>query len=288
MRTTKTNWTAIALSIGAAISPTLAHSVDVPDARHAVSSQRVSTLETEYTAPTNATPRTSAYVEKQAWPQLSEQDWAKYDKIMKGPRGYFSPGMDPVMALGMEETDPKARKKYIEMAAKQEHDRVGRELAYAREYKDAFLRLYGDEPLFDQQRLAKMIYDDHQNDIDKKLRTGDRYAYFVVLDNCVGCEQLAAQFLTRIKERKLNIAVDFYFVGKKSTPDAIQKWALAAHLDKTAVEQGRITLNVENGQLTQIGGVARAAAVRTSNSVSTDGYILRGDQVIPAVPTNAV
>ncbi len=73
---------------------------------------------------------------------LSDTQWQQYRDVMKGPRGIQSPGIDPVLALGLEAGSAAERRHMAELWVKQEYQRVEKELAFQREVDAAWKRLY--------------------------------------------------------------------------------------------------------------------------------------------------
>ncbi|EAO8184513.1 TIGR03759 family integrating conjugative element protein [Salmonella enterica] len=73
---------------------------------------------------------------------LSDTQWQQYRNVMKGPRGVQSPGIDPVLALGLEAESAAERRHMAELWVKQEYQRVEKELAFQREVDAAWKRLY--------------------------------------------------------------------------------------------------------------------------------------------------
>jgi integrating conjugative element protein (TIGR03759 family) len=78
---------------------------------------------------------------------LKETDWVKYKQLMSGPRGIWSPGLDPITALGVSETDQKERKRYAELWIKVESRRAELELAFEVERQLAAKKILGDKLL---------------------------------------------------------------------------------------------------------------------------------------------
>src|SRR5476651_555518 len=46
---------------------------------------------------------------------LTPQEWTRYQTVMDGPRGIYSPGLDPLTALGIEATSAEERRRYAEL-----------------------------------------------------------------------------------------------------------------------------------------------------------------------------
>ena len=99
-----------------------------------------STLDKEAAAPLTEKDRSLA----RQW-MLSETDWVKYKQIMSGPRGIWSPGLDPITALGVSETDPQERKRYAELWIKMETRRAELEMAFEVERQRAANRILGNQ-----------------------------------------------------------------------------------------------------------------------------------------------
>lgn len=79
------------------------------------------------------------------YPELTEIEWLRFEGLMRGPRGYWTPNLDPVTTLGVHARTDAERTRYAELAARLEHDRIAGELAFAVAYADAWRRLYPDE-----------------------------------------------------------------------------------------------------------------------------------------------
>ncbi len=43
---------------------------------------------------------------------LNQQEWTRYQTLMQGPRGVYSPGIDPLTALGIEARSAEERRRY--------------------------------------------------------------------------------------------------------------------------------------------------------------------------------
>lgn len=76
---------------------------------------------------------------------LNQQEWTRYQTLMQGPRGVYSPGIDPLTALGIEARSAEERRRYADLQVQAERRRVEKELAYQRAYDEAFARAYPGE-----------------------------------------------------------------------------------------------------------------------------------------------
>ena len=72
---------------------------------------------------------------------LRTEEWARYQQLMQGPLGIYSPNLDPLSALGVEARSDEERRRYAELQVQAEARRVEKLLAYQRAYDDAWQRL---------------------------------------------------------------------------------------------------------------------------------------------------
>lgn len=166
-----------------------------------------------------------------AW-NLTDSDVKKYNKIMSGTRGVFSPGIAPPLALALEAKTPEERKKYLVIYAKLEQERTQKDLATSRMYKQVFDELF-PEPVIDKS----FLYEDNKN----YIRDGDRFVIFINLD-CTKCKGKLLTGLIKTSNFK-NIPTDIYVKGAKTSGD-LQRWAREMGINSEKVAEGRITLNL--------------------------------------------
>lgn len=186
---------------------------------------------------------------------LTQEDWSLYEKIMKGPRGIYSPGLDPLTALGIEAASVEERQRYAELQVKAERQRVDKELAYQQAYDQAFKRMYPDEKII---QLSSSPASPMTNSWPT-LKSDGRLALFVQ-DNCAAC-------IARVRSLQVQKqAFDLYFVGSKGDDEKVRRWAILAGVDPTSVRNRRITLNHDEGRWRGLGlGGLLPAVVRKVN-----------------------
>ncbi|MJZ42558.1 TIGR03759 family integrating conjugative element protein [Salmonella enterica subsp. enterica] len=163
-----------------------------------------------------------------AW-GLSDREWQQYQQVLKGPRALQSPGIDPLMALGLEAKTAGERRHFAEMWVKEEYVRVEKELAFQREVDAAWKRLYPAALPVNMGNAAGIAHD-----------TQGRLALFV-RRNCVQCDARLSAVLAD------NRPVDIYLVDSGGSDDTIRQWALAHHIPVGKVRSRQITLNHDNG-----------------------------------------
>lgn len=161
---------------------------------------------------------------------LSDNDWSRYQNLMKGERGIMSPGLDPLTALGVESDSSGERRRLAELWVRHEYARAEKELAFQREINAAWLRLYPETLSVNMgsNNSAGIAHD-----------TQGRLALFVK-DNCSRCDARLAGVLAD------NRQVDIYLVGNESD-EGIRTWAVKHNISIEKVRSRQITLNHDRG-----------------------------------------
>lgn len=170
---------------------------------------------------------------------LSEEDWSKYKKIMAGPRGIWSPGLDPITALGVMETDPAERRRYAEIWMRMEAKRAELELAFEVERMSASQQVLGNRPVVDNDKWVQ------QWNADQNRRTHE-VMLFVDPDCVDSCSRLFEEVLASTgtgEETRLNV----YFPGGTSAEE-IGGWAKTVGIDPDIVKARKVTLNFDRGE----------------------------------------
>ncbi|EIL0914793.1 TIGR03759 family integrating conjugative element protein [Salmonella enterica] len=170
-----------------------------------------------------------------AW-GLSDKEWQQYQQVLKGPRAIQSPGIEPLMALGLEAKSASERRHFAELWVREEYARVEKELAFQREVDAAWKRLYPGVLPVNLGNAAGIAHD-----------TQGRLALFVRRENCPQCDARLAAIIAD------NRPVDIYLVDSAGSDDTIRQWALAHHIPVDKVRSRQITLNHDNGNWLKYG-----------------------------------
>lgn len=169
---------------------------------------------------------------------LSENDWVKYKQVMAGPRGIWSPGLDPLTALGVSETDPRERRRYAEIWIKMEMRRAELELAFEVERTAAGKRIIS-QPVVNNQKWI--------DDWNRKKMEHTHEVMLFVSPNCVEeCKPLYQEVYSSLgggKRARLNI----YF-PKGTGAEDIGKWAREIGIGTEIVRSRTVTLNFDKGE----------------------------------------
>ena len=172
--------------------------------------------------------------------RLSMGDWAQYKTIMKGPRGIWSPSLDPITVLGIHAETDAERQRYAELLVMIEFERVEKELLFQRAYDDAARRLFSDLPRVTSEETQAAA---------SPLPGIERIAFFGSIDaeRCPTCQRELARLLQGRAGRSAP-ALDV-FVGDAPDDEAIRRWARTQGVSPDDVRTRRITLNHARGPL---------------------------------------
>ncbi|MBF3412631.1 TIGR03759 family integrating conjugative element protein [Burkholderia pseudomallei] len=207
-------------------------------ARTAVSSSATSI---ERASPTAASDEARAH----AW-GLDVAEWSRYQQLMQGPLGIYSPNIDPLTALGIEARSDAERQHYAELQVRAEAQRVQKELVYQHAYDAAWKRLFPD------QVPVRSLTSPSRPDVSP-AHTG-RLAVFVK-DDCTACD-------ARVRQLQASGATfDIYMVGSRGDDVRIRAWAQRVGIDPTKVRARTITLNHDAGRWLMLGGQGTLPAV---------------------------
>lgn len=162
---------------------------------------------------------------------LSDSEWHRYTTLMAGPRGLWSPGIDPLTVLGIHAQSDAERRRYAEMLARQEHDRVLQEIAFDSAYYQAWDRLYPN---------AKVIADPSPIDVSKRV-------LFFTSTSCAVCDALIPRVISTSRTTRVDI-----FITGAGDDQAIRAWAERVQIPVELVRDHRITLNHAGDLLAQL------------------------------------
>lgn len=185
---------------------------------------------------TSSTPLTRSRTTHAANWGLTEQEWSRFEHIQAGPRGFWSPNLDPLTALGIEAETDLARQRYAELQVTLEAKRAKRELAYQNAYNAAWAKLFPG--LLPIQGMASTS--------SSNSTAALRPALFVA-DQCPACTAEAQRL------QNADVAFDIYLVGSQGEDERVRTWARQAGIDPARVQRRQITLNHDRGHWFSLG-----------------------------------
>lgn len=174
---------------------------------------------------------------------LTSKEYERYQELMQGPRGVYSPGLDPLTALGIEARSDSERRRFAELQVQAERQRVDRELAYQRAYDEAYQRLF---PGIKAIEISASPSAQAGSGSGPVLEGNGRMALFVK-DDCLPC-------IDQVKRlQAAQTPFDLYFVGSQNDDERIRRWAILAGIDPSSVKGRLITLNHDQGRWVRLG-----------------------------------
>ncbi|QTF93148.1 TIGR03759 family integrating conjugative element protein [Halomonas sp. BM-2019] len=168
----------------------------------------------------------------EAW-KLTERDWEHYETLMEGPRGIWSPNLDPITALGVEARSAEERRRYAELLVEVERARTERELAFQRAYDEAWQRLYPDEMPVDEFTLRPRAAF-HFTD-EGALQA--RLTVYVALEACERCDSTVSELMAQ------GAQMDIFVLDSDGDDAVIRDWASRVGVPADRVRARDITLN---------------------------------------------
>lgn len=167
---------------------------------------------------------------------LKETDWLKYKKIMSGPRGVWSPGLDPLTVLGVSETDAHERQRYADIWIEIESKRYELEIAFEVERQKAAKRRFGN-----QKAINNASWVANWN------KANNSYQKQIILFVDVKCTEECKEYVESVRQsvgrqNKLDI-----FFKEGASAENIGQWATFMKLSQEDVRSRKITLNFDDG-----------------------------------------
>lgn len=170
-----------------------------------------------------------------AW-GLTATDWKRYQSIMAGPRGVWSPNVSPLTALGVHAESEVDRLRYAKISAELDYRRIRAEAHWQLTFDSVKDRVWAE--LGAKAPSAPTL---------ETLKSHQRVSLFT----SVNCDARCRRVMDSLKKTQTN--VDVYFVGTASNSEIVD-WAKQQNLPPEAVNQTRqYSLNHDNGILESLG-----------------------------------
>ena len=176
---------------------------------------------------------------------LNITDWHRYQSLMDGPRGVWSPGLDPILVLGVHAADEGERRRLAEQFVSQQQQRVVLELAFQRAVRDAM-----------ERRFDALSAPPGPN--APELPTGERSQHLLLFASLACSEACDPLLEAALRSANAGGGLDVYLSGA-SDDAALQNWALARGVQPRALRLQRVTMKHDRGQWQRFAGRHRLA-----------------------------
>ena len=184
----------------------------------------------------------SRFDQARSW-GLTQDEWRRYESLMEGQRGIWSPNLDPITALGVEARTDAERMRYARLLVEIEKQRVERELAFQRAYDQAWQDMHPElSPIntffsHDNTRVNSQF-----SALETRIAQSPvERVTLVIADQCDACDAI----VNRLVAMEANL--DIFVVGANSDAD-IRRWAMRMALPVDRVRSRNITLNHYTGE----------------------------------------
>ncbi len=192
----------------------------------------------------------SLRADAKAW-GLNEQELDRYEQLMDGARGIWSPNLDPVTALGIEAETEQERRRYAELLVEVEKARVERELAFQRAYDEAWARLYPNDmpinPFLANDDGSQGSVSFFPESRAFGVNQVSRLSVHVAAEGCVSCGETIGRLLDS------GVPMDIFVIDTDGNDNLIRSWAREQSIPVSRVQSREITLN--HGQVKPALGV---------------------------------
>ncbi len=202
----------------------------------------------------------SSIISAKDW-DLSSKEWVRYQQLMKGADGLWYKQLTPASVLGVNATTPKEQEHYADIVAKEEHDRLAREISFNNAVYRALLKLYPNEPVIKPFNLAPfnpinknkkiMLGQSSLSMHNMTVQSGDHLVLFV--NTQAGLDFATLPKLLAIIKTTPGVVLDIYAVGKVAD-GALRSWAALNAIPVAMVNKEQITLNHNDGKLQSVAG----------------------------------
>ena len=85
---------------------------------------------------------------------LTETEWKRYASLIQGQSGHYYQKLSPPEVLGINAETSEEMNHFAEISAKQEHDKLEKELKFNLAFHEAASKLYANEQLIKPFNLA--------------------------------------------------------------------------------------------------------------------------------------
>lgn len=174
---------------------------------------------------------------------LTQNEYARYENLMKGIRGSISPdSISPLEVLGIHARSDAERDRYAKMWADQMEKDAERVLAFQRAYDEAWAQKGGsiiDIAAIHNQRQPTNAVKTRQ----PQQQPGNALTFITRLADCPSCDQKLQQLMTSMIVDK-TMVLNIYFSDSKGKENSrIRQWAVKNKVDASMLQSKRITLN---------------------------------------------
>lgn len=176
---------------------------------------------------------------------LTENEYARYEQLMKGIRGSVSPEtISPIEVLGIHARSDAERDRYAKIWADRMEEDAKRVLAFQRAYDKAWQEKGGQIIDIAALKQRKPAGNTNSNQaVSSEAGQGGALTFLTRLDGCPSCDSKIQDLMTSMLVDN-SMRVNIYFSDSKGKENSlIRQWAVKNKVDPKWLQNKRITLN---------------------------------------------
>ncbi|MEE9493605.1 MAG: TIGR03759 family integrating conjugative element protein [Gammaproteobacteria bacterium] len=173
---------------------------------------------------------------------ITRDEWVRYETLMQGPRGIWTPNLTPLEVLGAHARTPQERRRIAELYVHKAYARKEAEIAYQREVSAAWKRLYPGRKLLEKNPKNKRQTSAISTPQKAQKSQKPRMALVVDAENCIACDQAIQQQIKHLDDDRVQ-ALDVYVRKTLGFDKVLNQWAKTHNIPAHLVDSGRVTIN---------------------------------------------
>ncbi len=165
---------------------------------------------------------------------LTIDEWDRYESLIDGPRGIWSPNIDPITVLGIEATTIEEQEKYASLYVEKFHERVMKEQRFQ----------------ITLNRVRQDYYENIPVSVAAHNPKANSYALFI---SAKSCSDECSHWLNRgmgfvsIDDVTLHI-----YLSEAPNEQDVRKWAVDWSIPLRMIYDEKVVLHIENGQHSRV------------------------------------
>lgn len=165
---------------------------------------------------------------------ITVDDYYRYQELMSGTRGVWSPDGDPLMVLGAHAQSSSERRRFAELFVRKEYERVVGELEFQKAVDQAWKRLFPQQQRVELAPGVTKVVNDNQEPV--------RFA-LVVEPECTRCVPVVRSYVQRVAREDGLQALDIYIRETSGDDSALRAFVDSAGIPVELIRANRVTIN---------------------------------------------
>lgn len=175
---------------------------------------------------------------------VSQEEYIRYQELMSGSRGVWSPDGDPLMVLGAHARTSDERRRFAELFVRKEYERVVGELEFQKAVDQAWKRLFPEQRRVELAPGVTKVLNDNQEPV--------RFALVVERD-CSACLPAVRTYSRKVARDESLQALDIYVRDTEGDDTALRAFVDGSGIPVELIRASRVTVN--HGETYQDGPV---------------------------------